>query len=126
VAASGRSAIFEAQPAGGTGKDYIARNLLVFKDDGDPSRFMWPPDNGGRPTLLPGGSVLGFKVLRVGKTLAGEQVVLRVDPPLSLKAHMPGYGFLWWFFFWPFYGALLLAWFACLLWQSKRVLSSAP
>jgi hypothetical protein len=114
------AAVHEALPAGAYGAEHIGRDLVVRDLDGNPSRFRWPPDNASRPVLPSGRSTVRISVLEVGAPLMGEQVTAVVNAPLSFKSASPGYGFLWWFFFWPVLAALLVIYTAVLLWLSLR------
>lgn len=114
------TAEYEALPAGTHAADSVARNLVVRYSDGDPHRFAWPPDNSYRPMLPVGFSEVKITVLETGGGLSGEQVSVTLDPPLSLKHSTPGYGFLWWFLFWPVYAALLTPYAAVLAWKTFK------
>lgn len=118
-----KEAVYEALPAEGYNANSRWRELVPFVDDGNPDRFPWPPRNSSRPLLSSGHSTIRFTVLEVGGALLGEQAVLLIEAPVSFKSTAPGYGFLWWFIFWPWYGSLLAIYAVVLLWvslQSKR------
>jgi len=108
---------FEALPATAYGSEHIDRELVVLKEDGDPRRFQWPPDNLARPRLPAGRSSITITAVEVGAALAGEGVTVVIEPPLTFKAASPGYGFLWWFFIWPLWAAALVAYAAVVAWR---------
>ncbi|MBS1186784.1 MAG: hypothetical protein H6R04_802 [Burkholderiaceae bacterium] len=108
--ATKESVIFEATPGDACNDDRCRRRLVPYIDDGDPKRFTWPPTGG---LLLPAGnSDLQIDVMEVGERISGEQVTLKIEPPLDFKfvSADPLSRLLWWFFFWPFYAFVLLAW----------------
>ncbi len=110
------SAEYEASPATGYSDQHFSRDLDVRDHDGNPNRFAWPPNNASRPTLPAGWSTVELTVVSVGESMAGEVVRAVVEPPLSFKSSMPGYGFLWWFFFWPVFALPLACYCAYLSW----------
>lgn len=112
------SAEYEAFPTTGYGARHLYRDLVVRDNDGNPNRFAWPPDNAARPTLPAGWSTVQFTVVSAGEPITGEVVRVLVEPPLSFKSSMPGYGFLWWFFFWPVFALPLACYCAYLSWQA--------
>ena len=112
------TADYEALPASGYSNAYISRDFVVRENDGNPSRFVWPPINAMRPVLPRGQSVITLTVVQVGAALSGERVQAVIEPPLSFKSAMPGYGFLWWFFFWPVFAVPLAVYAAYLAWQT--------
>lgn len=111
---------YEAMPAGAYSDKHISRELVVRESDDNPSRFSWPPDNFASPKLPAGSSEITLRVLEVGTTLANEKVDVVIEPPLSFKSAMPGYSFLWWFFFWPVLSIPLAAYAGYLLWQGRN------
>ena len=112
------AAEYEALPATAYGAQHISRDLVVRGGDGNPHRFVWPPDNAARPVLPAGWSTLEFSVVEVGAPLADQVVQVVVEPPLSFKSSIPGYGFLWWFFFWPILAFPLACYGAYLAWRT--------
>lgn len=112
--------IYEALPAGVHGSTYTERRLVIRDADGNPNRFVWPPDQASKPKLPIGRSEVTIKVLNVGAALSGERIQMVVEAPLSFKTSMPGYGFLWWFFFWPVWAVVLLAYAGFLVWRRRR------
>lgn len=120
------AADFEAMPAGSFSANNIDRELIVAQSDSNPRRFLWPPDNSLRPKLPTGSSKITITVLEVGAALSGERVGVVLEPPLSFKTAMPGYGFLWWFLFWPVFAALLAAYAGVLIWQSVKSPARQP
>ncbi len=108
------TAEYEALPASA----YGSRDLVVHDKDGDPNRFAWPPNNAARPVLPSGWSTIEVFVASVGAPLTDEVAQVVVEPPLSFKSSMPGYGLLWWFFFWPIFTLALACWGAYLLWRT--------
>lgn len=114
------NAEYEAMPAGAHSHKRISRELVVRESDDNPNRFTWPPDNVARLTLPVGSSEITLRVLEVGTTLASEKVDVVIEPPLSFKSAMPGYSFLWWFFFWPLLSIPLAVYAGYLLWQGRN------
>ena len=113
-------AIYEALPAGSYNANTKGRDLEPFVDDGNPNRIPWPPIHSLKPVLPSGYSTIKISVLEVGAELLGEQATLIVESPVSFKSTAPGYGFLWWFMFWPLYALLLIIYGAILFWMSLR------
>ena len=107
-------AVYEALPAGSYNANSKWRDFVPFVDDGNPNRVPWPPNGSSRLFLPAGYSTIQVSVLEVGPELVGEQATMIVEPPISFKSTAPGYGFLWWFMFWPLY-AVLLAFYAAIL-----------
>jgi len=112
-----REVIYEALPASAYGTT-IGRDLIPFMDDGNPNRFQWPPNLAVRPILPSGYSTFNISVLEVGHQLVDEQVTLIIGSPITFESTAPGYGFLWWFIFWPLYVLLLVVYGAALLGRS--------
>lgn len=107
VADRTRPQIYEALPAGGWSRDRIHRSLTPFLDDGDPTRFRWPPRLPSR-SIPAGRSTLDISVLEVGDAIQGERVTVVVEPPLTFKRGTGGpMDWLWYFYFWPFYAVIL-------------------
>ena len=99
--------VYEALPAGGWGKNRIHRSLTPFLDDGDPTRFRWPPLLPSR-SIPAGRSTLDITVLEVGDAIQGERVTVVVEPPLTFKRGSGGpIDWLWYFYFWPIYALVL-------------------
>lgn len=115
---------YEALPASGYSVASISRDLIVRENDDNARRFVWPPNNAVRPVLPRGQSVITLTVVQVGAALSGERVQAIIKPPLSFKSAMPGYGFLWWFFFWPIFAVPLACYAAYLAWQTRAALAS--
>lgn len=109
------AARYEALPATAHDARHIHRDLVVRDTDGNAHRFAWPPDDAGRPVLPAGGSTVDLTVVAAGGTLGGEVVTVILEPPLSFKSAATGYGFLWWFFFWPIMAIPLACYGACLV-----------
>ncbi len=118
-------AMYEALPASSYSAPYIRRSLVVRDFDDDPHRFQWPPNNASRTILPIGTSTVTLTVLSVGAPLSGEEVSAILEAPLSIKSASPGYGFLWWFFFWPVFAVPLGAYAAYLVWRELRSRSRA-
>ena len=114
---------YEALPGSSHGDRHIIRDLVVRANDADPTRFSWPPRDLVRQALPPGRSTISLTVMEVGEPLFGERVRVIIQPPLSFKSSAPGYGFLWWFFFWPLLALPLACYGAYLAWQTKRLRS---
>lgn len=112
---------YEAMPASGYGAGHIRRNLVVRKNDGNENRFAWPPNHATLAVLPRGLSSITLTVVAIGPALAGETVRIVIEPPLSFKSAMPGYGFLWWFFFWPIPGYPLACYGVYLAWQTWKL-----
>lgn len=108
---------YEALPAGSS----RSRDLVVSENDGNPNRFAWPSNKGGRPALPQGWSTVKLTVIEVGEPLSGEDVQVVIEPPLSFKSAAPGYGFLWWFFFWPVFALPLAIYAGYLIWQTWKI-----
>ena len=120
------AAIYEALPSGSYNEKTKGRDLVPFVDDGNPSRFPWPPKSFLRPELPVGYSTTEISILEVGKELEGEQATLVVSSPVSFKSTAPGYGLFWWFMLWPLYLFLLVPYGATLFWMSVRRRVSNP
>jgi hypothetical protein len=116
---SGIDKLFEALPNSGYNASVILRNLVVANEDGTPHRFKWPPR---LETLRAGISPLTITVVDAGPTLVGESVTFSVKPPLGFKHVAPGYGWLYWLFFWPVFVLFLAAYGAVLLWRTYRTI----
>jgi hypothetical protein len=114
------TAVYEALPAGSFGAGQIGRELVVRETDGNSKRFNWPPNNAARPILPTGTSTVTITVMDVGHSLSGEKVSLILKPPLSFKSHMPGYGFLWWFLFWPVLAGIISVYACVVAWQTLK------
>lgn len=115
-----QEAIYETLPASSYGGNTVGRDLVPFVEDGNPRRFNWPPNVALALPLSVGVSTLNITVLEVGEQLLGEQVVLIIKSPVTFKTVSDGYGWLWWFMFWPVYALLLAAYGAILLWKTTR------
>lgn len=112
-----QDALFTAYPASGFAESSIWRNLFPVV----PGRaFPWPPAHAQAPNLSAGQNTLAVRVVSVDPRLSGEAVSLVLKPPLEFKSHLPGYGGLWFFFFWPTHAAVLAVAGALLLWRSRR------
>jgi hypothetical protein len=114
------AARFEALPAGGYGVESIQRTLVVLENDGNPRRFPWPGNYERVPKLPRGASMVAITVEDVGQAILGERVTVVLEPPLSFKGAATGYGFLWWFFFWPVFAACLLLYSCYLVWDMRK------
>lgn len=114
--------IYEAMPANSFAYNakMIGRDLVPFVEDGNPRRFNWPPNAALALPLSVGISTLNITVLEVGEQLLGEQVTLIIESPITFKTVAYGYGWLWWFMFWPVYALLLTVYGAILLWKTTR------
>ncbi len=119
VRGAGKEIVYQALPADSYGPT-LGREFTPVSLGDTPKHLRWPPDNALRPILSSGNTTLRFSVIEVGRQIEGEQVILRIDPPLGFLSAMPGYGFLWWFFLWPFYMPIIIAYGGILLWKTKR------
>lgn len=113
---AGREVIYEALPASAYGKK-VRRHLIPFVNDGNPDRFH----RSARNDLPAGFSEFSMSVLEVEDQLKGERVTLVLEQPLNFKfTPPPGYGWLWYFFFWPVYAFCIAAYGLVLLWRLYR------
>ena len=120
VRSEGKEGVYEATPAWAYG-NAILRTLLPFIDDGNPSRFQWPPEQRLRLGLPAGYSDLVISVQDVGVKLRGERVNIIVEPPISFKFVPNGpYYYVWLFILWPVYALPVLLYGIALLWCSIR------
>jgi hypothetical protein len=116
VVESGANHVYEALPASGRGENYIIRDLQLFVDDGNPQRFQWPPSAAARYALPQGTSNLQITALEVDPQISGEQVELRIGPPIGARTYDPRYESLMWFVLWPLYALVLTIYAAVLIW----------
>jgi len=108
VVETGVSQVFEALPTGGVASSTSrSRGFVPYVDDGNPKSFAWPPRKEDYLKLANRDNTLRFKVIEVGPTLEIQSAQLFVDSPLSFKSSRDGYGWLWWFYFWPVYAFVL-------------------
>ena len=119
VRGEGKEIVYEALPASAYGAATIRRDLVPFVDDGNPNRFQWPPNLALRPSLPSGYSTFNISVFEVEPQLVNEQAILIIGSPITFKTVAPGYGFLWWFMFWPLYALILVGYGVVLIWQTK-------
>jgi hypothetical protein len=119
VKESGAIHVFEALPASGYGAKFILRGMQPFVDDGNPHRFQWIPNPATRPLLPSGTSNLQITVLETGPQILGEQVELRIDPPIGPKTYDPRYESIMWFVIWPAYVFVLFVCAAVLFWINR-------
>jgi len=91
------------------------RILLPIEDDGDPHRDL-------RYNLPSGISKFNISFTEVGSELIGEKVTLYIGDPIDLFSisPAPGYGFLWFFIFWPVYAFILAVYGGVLLWKTRH------
>lgn len=111
-------AFYEAWPPSIYDKKTICRDLHSF----NPNCFQCKPLERKIPYLkLPSGkTVIGIKVVEVGKKIEGERVSLIIVPPLTFKlASGWWYGLLWWFHLWPYY-LILLAIYGVIIFKLSR------
>ncbi len=73
-----------------------------------------------------GWSKVELSVVSVGTALENEKVQVVIDPPLTFKRAQPGYSFLWWFSFWPFFALLLVLYAAFLLYKAWKAREMVP
>ncbi|WP_373030021.1 hypothetical protein [Sulfurovum sp.] len=112
--------IYETMPISGTGATTVSRNLIIYKEDNNPSKFSWPPSADVQYSLDSGINEFQITVLEVGKQLVGEKVSLWIKPPLGFKSYVSSYSFLWYFFLWPLYTFILLVLFILLFIRKRR------
>jgi len=73
-----------------------------------------------RINLPAGRSALEVTVLAVDPALLGQTVTVSVEPPLGFKQADPRLGWLWWFYLWPAYAAMLAVFGGLLAWRTVR------
>jgi len=120
VNTNGIETIYEAEPITSSGAFTFGRNLVPFIDDGNPRRISLVQSYERSPSLPVGRNMVKITVLEVGRTIAGETTSVIVLAPLGFKTVQSGYGFFWWFVWWPFYALLLLIHAAILIRLSVR------
>lgn len=114
IAHATASELQEALPRSAWSRELLWRMLVPVRDGAIARRAA------SRILLPIGRSPLEITVLAVDPALHGETVTISVEPPLGFKQADPRLGWLWWFYFWPVYAALLAVFAGVLAWRTSR------
>ncbi len=107
---------FEALPSSIVASSPLATRRLVPRvNDANPNAFGWPVNTSAASHLPVGKTHIDVTTKTLHPHLLGQTATLIIEPPIAFKYTTPGYELLWWFYFWPIYVLMLVAYGAWLM-----------